>query len=306
LKKGTVEERQPRIRRNWKRILLFTVLFLVLVGSLLYYFLPSVLYPLRIDSVPAGAYVVPWLHPSQSYHSTFWEILDNSDIDTVMAGALKLNITFRINMWNDTTRVIPSTVYLGHDQNYLFIGGKFVGMYNNPWPDESNVFGIYFDVANDGMLKTPESGSRYYLEIDTSVYGPFGPSMSETYGDMIWAYEPDQFKRSIWWPAENYLFPHGTGGTTLANMTARYDNSTGTVNVLLARRLRTPGTENSNAFQMRPGERWTMGFLLELYFEKSFDNRVDGWPRNIYPYLSNDSSWWPKLVIDLTNPPANI
>lgn len=261
-----------------------------------------------MDSVPSDAYVVPWMRPYQPYpYYYFGEILVSSSIDTVMADALKLNMTFRISIWNGTTRVIPSTVYLGHDQNYLFIGGKFVGMYNNPAnifsSDEPNVLGIYFDVGNDGILKTPESGSRYYVSIGVP---PHETSVSATYGDIIWAYEPTQSKRTIWWPAQNYLFPHGTSSTAFANGTARYDNSTGTVTILFARFLRRPGTEDFNAFQMRPGERWVMGFLFELWFEKSFDNRVDGWPYSIYPYLSDDSSWWPKLAIDLTNPPANM
>jgi hypothetical protein len=288
---------------RWKRVLLFSILFLILAISLFYYILPNVLHPLRIDPVPAGAYIVPWMRPNP----WFGQIPATFNIDAVMAYALKLNMTFRINMWDGTTRVIPSTVYLGHDQNYLYIGGKFVSMYSNPASEpngwtEPNVFSIYFDVANSGVLKTPEAGSSYAVTIDV-------PQETLTAGgcsDMVWAYESTTYKHMVWMPAENYLGPiKGETIFSLAAQTAEYDNSTGTVTILFARYLNRPGMEDINALQMRPGERWVMGFLLELKYQKELDNRVDGWPKTTFGIWSNDSSWWPKMVIDLTNPPPS-
>jgi hypothetical protein len=46
-----------------------------------------------------------------------------------------------------------------------------------------------------------------------------------------------------------------------------------------------------------------MGFLIELQYQKELDNRADGWPRKTYGEWSNDTSWWPKMTIDLTTPP---
>ncbi len=79
--------------------------------------------------------------------------------------------------------------------------------------------------------------------------------------------------------------------------------------VLFSRFLSRPALSEIDALQMKFGERWVMGFLIELGYNTwygTYTDFVDGWPQKIYPYLSNDSSWWPKLVIDLTNPPANM
>jgi hypothetical protein len=286
----------------WKRILLFSLLFSVLVFSLFYYVLPNALYPLRVDKVPAGAYIVPWMQP----YPYFGQIPDTFNIDAVMTNALKLNMTFRINMWDGTTHVIPSTVYLGHDSKYLYVGGRFVNMYSNPASQpygdtQPNVFWIYFDVAGSGELKTPEAGSLYGVTIDV----PQETLVGGQWDDIVWVYESTQYKHMAWIPAYNYLLPNARrAGSSIVAQTAEYDNSTGTVTILFARLLRTPGTEDFNALQMRPGERWVMGFLLELEYQKELDNRVDGWPKKTYLEWSSNSSWWPKLVIDLTNPPA--
>ncbi len=88
-----------------------------------------------------------------------------------------------------------------------------------------------------------------------------------------------------------------------------YDNSTGTLTILLARKLSCPGNSEVNQLQMKLGERWVIGFLAQVGFITDlgqFQDYVDGWPSNIYPYESTDSSWWPKMVIDLTNPPTTI
>lgn len=304
MREGVIEEkRKSYLCVHWKRILVFCLFFSILVFSLFYYVLPKVLYPLRIDVVPTGAYVVPWMRP----HPYFGQIPTTFDIDAVMADALKLNMTFRISMWNGTTRVIPSTVYLGHDSKHLFVGGRFAGMYSNPasLPNDTqpNLFSILFDVTNDGLLKTPEAGSGFGVNIDV----PEETLVLTQWDDMVWVYERYTYKHMMWMPAQNYLLPNAArAGSSVAAQTAEYDNSTGTVTILFARFLRTPGTEDFNALQMRSGERWVMGFLIELWYQKELDNRVDGWPKKTYGEWSDDSSWWPKLVIDLANPPPNM
>lgn len=300
---ASVEEGQRTAQRNWKRILVLTILLFILVGSLLYYILPGILYPLRRDSVPSGAYVVPWMRP----YPYFGQIPVKFDIDAVMAGALSLNMTFRISLWDGTTRVIPSTVYLGHDGSHMYIGGRFSGMYSNPasLPNDTqpNRFSILFDVANDGLLKTPEAGSSFGVNIEV----PEEVLVLTQWDDMVWVYERNTYKHMIWMPAYNYLIPDARrAGSSVTGQTAEYEDSTGTITILFSRLLRTPGTEDFNALQMRLGERWIMGFLLELGYQKELDNRVDGWPKKTYGEWSDDSSWWPKLVIDLTNPPANM
>ena len=145
----------------WKRILLVSILFLVLAVSLLYYVLPNVLYRLREGPVPAAAYVVPWMQPNPSIeklnlHAQPPLSPPPFDIDSVMASALKISMTFNISVPGGM-RVIPSTVYLGHDLDYLYVGGKFCGMGMNPvsTADDTipHVFSVFFDVADDGVLK---------------------------------------------------------------------------------------------------------------------------------------------------------
>jgi hypothetical protein len=234
------------------------------------------------------------------------ELTPGFNIDAVMANALQLNITFNITMWDGSTRVIPSTVYLGHDSQYLYVGGKFVGMGSNPSSEPNgwtngNVFDIYFDATNTGTLTTPEAGSDFEVTIDVPQ-NTLGAYFS---GDMLWVYDPYTYKHMIWMPADN--LNQGTEtppACSTAALIGGYDNSTGTVTMLFARRLSMPEIANIDALQMKPGERWVMGFLLELEFQKELDNRVDGWPRTTFGVWSNDSSWWPKLVIDLTKQPA--
>ena len=93
-----------------------------------------------------------------------------------------------------------------------------------------------------------------------------------------------------------------------AEAIAKYDNSTGTLSILFSRHLRLAEISDIDALQIRPGERWVMGFLLELGYATWYgelSDFVDGWPRKTYPYLDNDSSWWPKIAIDLANPPQS-
>jgi len=285
---------------SWKHLLLFFLLFSILVSSLLYYVVPKILFPLRKDTIPSGAYVIPWMKPSPSFQGimsmSYW------DIDTVMAEALKLNITFRIEVPNGT-RVIPSTVYLGHDKDYLYIGGKFHGMYRNPATDATltlnNYFNILFDVADDGALNFPESGSMFEVWVNPGAY--WRTKLVWSYDDLIWGY--------LWLTGEDYYTPNAQPAFALSHFDALYDNSTGTVIILFSRFLRRAATSEINALQMRSGERWVMGFLLELGYDSwsgELSDFVDGWPQKTYPYLSNNCSWWPKLCIDLTNPPTEL
>ena len=298
----------------WKRILLVSILFLVLAVSLLYYVLPNVLYRLRKDPIPAGAYVVPWMQPNPSIEKLNLNAQQPYgpppfDIDSVMVNALRLSMTFNISVPGGT-RVIPSTVYLGHDSDYLYVGGKFRGMGTNPasTPNDTvpHVFSVLFDVKDNGVLEQPEGGSSFVVWKTENWGGGW------YYEEPIWVNYLAQDKRATWVPSSNYytndlgrpqtVFSYGDG-------TSEYDNSTGTVTMLFSRLLSCPGNAEYNAFQMRDGERWVMGFLLELMFATNGitpQDYVDGWPRNIYPYLSNDASWWPKLLIDLTNPPQTI
>jgi hypothetical protein len=298
-----------------KQVFLFSILFLVLLVSLFYYgFLqrqpePK---PLRIDPIPDSAYVVPWMQPNPSIEQLNLHAQQpygplTYDIDSVMANVLKLSTTFNISI-PDGTRVIPSTVYLGHDSEYLYVGGKFQGMGMNPASTDydtlPNLFSILFDVANNGVLKQPESGSRFPVYITKNWRGGW------SYDDAVWAYIP-QDGRASWVPSDNYYTLYlGKPQTVWSDggETSEYDNSTATVIMLFSRLLSCPGNAEVNELQMRPGERWVMGFVLELSYVTnigSFGDYVDGWPQKTYPYLSSNSSWWPKLAIDLSNPPPS-
>jgi len=231
------------------------------------------------------------------------------DIEAVMADALAWNITFRIEIPHGT-RVIPSTVYLGHDQDYLYIGGKFRGMYKNPvsnftpGPVLNNYFKIFFDVANDDVLTFPESGSD--LGVNLMKDADWYTRRIVFYEDFLWGYSPVS-KRETFRFVSDYYDPEAQPAFAVRNSITLYDNSTGTLIILFSRYLRRPELP-VNGLQMRSGERWVMGFLLELGYNNwygEWQDFVDGWPQKIYPYLSNDSSWWPKLVIDLTNPPPS-
>lgn len=301
---------------NWKKLLLFLLLFSLLVGSLLYYVLPKILFPLRKDTIPSDAYIIPWMKPNPSIaelgrHPQLPGEPPPFNIHFVMANALKFNITFRIEIPNDDypygtkTRVVPSTVYLGHDSDYLYIGGEFIGMYANPYKDPKgwippNYLQILFDVENDGVVNFPESGSRLGVFV-TSKHGAYMLG----YHDMVWAYSSSD-KASFWYLADNYYWPNAQPAVALGNAIWEYDNSSGTLTILFSRFLRRPPTSEINALQMRHGERWVMGFLLQLGFAtwSEYGDYVDAWPQREYSYLSNNCSLWPKLCIDLTNPPT--
>jgi hypothetical protein len=291
-----------------KQVFLFSILFLVLTVSLFYYILPRVRINSRFDQIPSNAYIVPWMRPNPSID----KLNENPqmpygpptfDIDAVMADALKLNMNFTLNM-----REINGTIYLGHDSDCLYVGGKFIGMYTNP-ANEGNwtkphFMEILFDVDDDGVLNTPESGSRFLVYIDHEC------ASLMIYTDMLWVYANDWDARYDWLMSYSYydLLGKQLPAVAMKDETGEYDSSTGTVTMLWSRYLNFTLLKNINALQMRPGECWVMGFLPELGFMTNtghYQDYVDGWPRRIYPYLSNDSSWWPKLVIDLTNPPPS-
>jgi len=287
-----------------RRVLLFSILFFLLGVSLFYFVFTNLLNHSRLDTIPEGAYIVPWMKPNPP----FQQLPNSFSIDAVMANALRISITFKIDMWDGSKRVIPSMIYLGHDSQYVYVGGKFVGMHSNPasvpngWT-QPNVFSIYFDVANSGTLTTPEAGSRMSVTIDV----PQETLAAESWSDMMWIYEPVTYKHMMWMPTNNYLRSIGQGQTVFSTAyhAADYDNSTGTLTMLFARSLSRPEIANINALQMKAGERWVMGFLIELEFQSTtIDDRADGWPRTTFGVWSNDSSWWPKLAIDLSNPPA--
>jgi hypothetical protein len=313
---NSTSEHRCHYLAHWKRVLLVSILLLVLAISLFYYVLPNVLHPLRIDTVPAGAYIVPWMRPNPSIEVLGGIPLDQLpwNLDAVMAGALRLNITFRVPVPGQT-RVVPSTVYLGHDSEYLYVGGNFSGIGPDPnsnakggYPD---YFNVLFDVANDGVLTFPESGSA--MSVDVSPPGAKPPPqgwdcpLSYWYQEKVWRDYIPVIGRGAWDFADSV----GMMALTVGSMAAEYNNSTGTLVVIFSRHLWQAGFWTNNALQMRPGERWVMGFMLELGLwnfptvANPYTDYVDGWPRNTYPYLSDDSSWWPKLVIDLTNPPSS-
>jgi hypothetical protein len=313
--KGAVEEIQPTTQRHWKRILLVTVFFSILAISLIGYAAPRVLYrPLRIDSIPPNAYIVPWMQPSpsidefnlvtSSLHDKPW------NPDAVMTNALKLNVTFRIAVPNGT-RIIESTVYLGHDAEYLYVAGEFRGMYRNPGAGKLDgipqYLALFFDADNDGLLSFPESGSRFsagFLE------GGWHPTAAWGCDDMIWA-PANAIQNETWLSADYYY--NEIRDTILPkpatfNCTWGYVNSTGTWMILFSRYLLGSGDTHTNAFIMRSGERWVVGFNLELGFSPTgaaTENLADNWPKATSPHAYNDATWWPELVIDLTNPPPS-
>jgi hypothetical protein len=295
-----------------KRILLLSLLFLILAVGLVYYAFQNALVHPRIDPIPAGAYIVPWMNPNPSISSLAGIPLDLLpwNIDTAMTGALKLNITFTIPVPGQP-RMVPSTVYLGHDAEYLYVGGIFYGIGPDPnsnaqdgYPD---YFQILFDVADSGVLTFPEAGST--LSVDVSPPGalplPQGWAcpLSWWYQDDVWRNYINVIGRGAWDFADSI----GMLAVTVGSMAAEYDNSTGTLVILFSRHL-SLASYYKNSLQMSLGERWVMGFVLELglwnFAGVPYTDYVGDWPVNVYPYLSNDSSSWPKLVIDLTKQPA--
>lgn len=270
--------------------------------------------PLRVDAVPLNAYVVPWMAPNPSIeelnkHGQLPYAPPPFNIDSVMAKALKLNMTFRINI-SSGIREVQGTVYLGHDSEYLYVGGKFVGMFLNPTYSPGRMLGgnylqIMFDVDDSGTLETPEAGSRTSVTIRES-----GPEFIFYY-DVAWVSVPSYRQGQPYWEGTQNLHSIGISAAVIATIegATTYENTTGTFSVLFERLLSAPSIAKADALQMRSGERWVMGFLIEVGFEnpeslEPMQNYVDGWPRVSYPYTSpdsNDTSWWPKLAIDLSN-----
>jgi hypothetical protein len=246
---------------SYRRILLFSLLFLVLIVSSFYYvLLQSQQKPLRKDAIPADAYIVPWMRPNPSIkelnlHAQQPYGPPPFNIDSVMANALKLSMTFNISMADGTRRIIPSTVYLGHDMNYLYVGGEFRGMGLNPYRDPShdfaNFFNILFDVDNDGKLTFPEAGSQLPVFVYNDTWTTGG-----LYHDLLWDNYVNQLGRPCWIYAEDYCFPSAPRGMTMANGFSEYDNSTGTLTIIFARCLRLLVISGLDALQMRLGERW--------------------------------------------------
>jgi hypothetical protein len=225
----------------------------------------------------------------------------NIDVDSAMTGALRLNMTFNISIL-DETRIIPGTIYLGHDSAYLYVGGIFHGMYRNPTSNDpdgafADVLVMLFDANNDGKLTFPEAGSCigvYIWENNQYVWNHI---------DLVWEIPTYPY----WDQGAAYYQPKAQPAFGVDKLAPCYDNSTGTVSVVFARYLWQPGNAEINALQMRPGERWVMGFMLLAGYSdrtKLFPSFVKSWPDG-FSYQSSDSSWWPKLVIDLSNPPLS-
>ena len=292
-----------------KRLLLFTFFFSVLVVSLFYYVFPSIVYPLRKDAIPSDAYLVPWMKPNPSIEQLNIYSVDSPPwyIEPVMMNALTLDATFIIRLPSEN-RTIKGTIYVGHDFDYLYVGAKLRGMYKNPTrtPPEplgnatfANLFVLMFDVANKGQLSFPEAGT---------LTGVFLFDNANWHTQAGWGSDDLLWWKSNWTVSEDYYQPKGQPAFSLRNMAVEYDNSTGTLILLFSRYLRQPGNSQVNAFQMRQGERWVVKFLVSAGYQKEgylWTDYLVCWPKP-YLYNSPDSSWWPKLVIDLTNPPQKI
>jgi hypothetical protein len=230
------------------------------------------------------------------------------NIDAVMAGALKLDVTFTVSVLNET-RIVPSTVYMGHDSEYLYVGGQFHGMYLNPNDYGNaafaNLFGILFDVTDNGQLTFPEAASLFGDSLWQNASLEFNEAVW-TFDDLLWWKMPSE-KAPEWNMQIDFYSPKAEPAFAEKDTAAEYDNVTGTLAVLCSRYLWCPGNSLTNAFQMKPGERWVVGFMLMLGYA-SEENLFTGsslatWPEG-YSFDSNDSSSWPKLVIDLTKEPA--
>jgi hypothetical protein len=257
-----------------------------------------------------------------------------------------MNVTFKIQLTNGT-RTIPTTVYLGHDSVNLYVGAVFRGISSNPTSGnysnlfqhsgtQTYIFPEYFqlllDADHDGILTQPEAGSGVYAGISCPIYHYDCGGNNATYSSGSWAYPyylggtiMMWVERSGWFQHPHYwdygLLYTGSGSESapfaVTAMTAEYESRSGTWAILYSEQLNYPHAAAIDILQMRPGERWVMGFEMELGYENGtkwsapppmdpFQDMVDGWPQNIYPYFSNNASLWPKLVIDLANPPPRI
>jgi hypothetical protein len=294
-----------------KRILLLSLLFLILAVGLVYYAFQNVLVHPRIDPIPPGAYIVPWMTPNPSISTLSSIPLDLLpwNIDTVMTGALRLDMNFTIPLPNQI-QVVPSTIYLGHDAEYLYVGASFSGIgpdpFSTPQTGYYDYFDILFDVANKGVLTFPEAGSL--VSVDASPPGA-EPVPQGWASPLVYLYQELAWQNSqqvLHIPTWDFADAYGMEALTVGSIAAEYDNSTGTLVVLFSRKLSGAAGYYKNSFEMSPGERWVMGFLLQLGFagENSLYNVYQSsWP-STYFWANNDSSWWPKLVIDLTKQPA--
>jgi len=294
-----------------KRILSLSLLFLILAVGLVYYAFQNVLFRPRIDPIPAGAYIVPWMAPNPSISTLLGIPLDLLpwNIDTAMTGALRLNMIFTILLPGQTW-VVPSTIYLGHDAEYLYVGGIFSGIgrdpFSNPQAGYPDYFDILFDVADKGVLTFPEAGSVMSVDVVPPGAKPlphgWASPLSWWYQELAWQDYIPALHYASWDFADGY----GMEAVTVGSMAAEYDNTTGTLVVLFSRHLSGVPGYYEDSFEMSPGERWVMGFLLQLGFAgegSSYDVYQSSWPSS-YFWKSDNSSWWPKLAIDLTNQPA--
>jgi len=295
-----------------RRVIFLSLLFPIIVAGLV---ITSPLYyhPLRRDNVPIGAYTIPWMTPNPSIAvlGSIATPLLPWNISSVIGNGLKLEINFRVVLPKETL-IVTATIYLGHDSDYLYLGATFRGAWLDPTASAqaygSDDFQILFDADNDGQLSYPEAASDLPTYICAPVneragycqpyYNTAGwgrPNLSGA-GDRAW--QGNWEDASLSCPS-----PFNSAG----GWTSEYNNNTGTLELLLARHLSVPNT-CGNGIHMRSGERWVMGFLLQFGYSNTnasmpYTDFVDDWPRLAYPFPTNDASWWPKLVIDLTRPP---
>lgn len=301
------------------RVLAILLLFILIPIGFLLIFRSGLPFShsLRRDSVPNGTYVIPWMTPTQSPSALNAIPLQSQpwNLSAAMLGSLRLDVSFNIVLPNGT-RSVSSTIFLGHDFNLLYVGGIFRGVYSNPtssWDSNhsnfhapANYLKVLFDPDNDGVLNAPESGSGPYAFLAC----PFNPSqcglgsngwgsgeLVAGYVDLAWVNYVKEYGHGIFDLASNVC----NQPSTVAGLAEEYNYITGDLVVFFARRLDQPNS-CANGLQIQAGERWVMGFLLELGYANEAAPLTDytaGWPLKAYPYLTNAASSWPKLVIDL-------
>jgi len=284
---------------------MFSIFFsILLVGGIVYYIVQTNISFLRRDRIPSNAIVVPWMIPNPSVETVFTYSINSQpwNIESVMAGSVKISASFAIKLVNET-RNVSSTVYLGHDSTYLYVGADFHGIFLNPTAVNNtnappHIFAMLFDVDNEGNLTFPEAGTL----VDVGVF----ENASLNHDQEVWSFDDLFWWNSQYWSqGYEYYSPKAAPGHAVKAEAVEYDNVTGTLTIVYSRSLSDPSDSQINKFQMKSGERWVMSFMLMAGFADRYNlyqNMIVSWPQG-YSFQSADSSWWPKLAIDLGNPP---
>lgn len=300
-----------------RRILFLSLLFIVLTVSLIVVLNPFQ-HPLRRDNVPSGAYVSPWMQPKSSLNALA-SMAQSSlpwNIGFVMQGSLRIDATFNVPLTNGT-RSIPATIYFGHDPSTLYVAGVLHCIYGNPTSSASvfytDYFRVYFDSDNDGIVTQPESGSMDSFTEPCPFLPTHCNSTSWIYPFTAFYHDETWFDNALGSGNPGWGFPQDycQQPTSLVAWASEYFIPNGTWTFAFSRLLNVPDS-CLNSLQMRAGERWAIGFIMEVGYsngspiggQSPYQDFVGGWPRNTYPDLNQDASWWPKLVIDLANPPT--